>query len=651
MLRNSSDTFINQSTARKFLDTLEDLLTSSRTAPVVRERVMDVLAAAAYASGSKKDTGFRGLWRRVKPRDKPEEGMPFDTEDAMFNPPQTGAQRTITAFDYDSNTVTVNPNAVRYDSNATPPIVTYQDATPTVPDTPPIPRPPARKRKTSETLGTGGGERDRDRDRERGERERGERGDRERRDGERGERGERERGERGERKGKRRDPKQTGFISPEEDMRRLFTECAVGVGNANLLSQALAMATPEELEDTVIMEFHKKCIDSQELIFTQIPWASAGAERSRAAKDSEERELARTRKTSANTLASINGNGSLPDLATPVSTREEELLADLLAANEQLLEALKVYDDLKRVALEREVEDRSRGEVRLDPRLRQYITEDGTLHADAMNIGGGSSSRSRSPSPARTAAATPIPMPVHGPMQHPLPSHPSQLEHGVAAYQPPLSQHPSQIQQQHVHGQPPPQTLAPPPAAPHGPRLPTAGGARTPSPAHPDLLVAAGLVGAGELANGTMRGAIAGGRSDYVYAGSNGRGSLDDSVDTHAHGYREAPYRDYNSDDDDDLDPDTRTHQPSAKALGKRKVEVDPYDLGQPLDDESSLGHKDHFDDRPLDSDDENDHTTPERFWTHQLPAPHFVYDAAAERTQARIRQGHVSALIVNGVH
>ncbi|KAJ7724674.1 hypothetical protein B0H14DRAFT_3003639 [Mycena olivaceomarginata] len=87
MLRNSSNTFIAQSTSRKFLDTLEDLLTSSRTSPVVRDRAMDVLAAAAYASGPKKDAGFRGLWLRVKPDDKPEEGMPFDTEDAMFNPP------------------------------------------------------------------------------------------------------------------------------------------------------------------------------------------------------------------------------------------------------------------------------------------------------------------------------------------------------------------------------------------------------------------------------------------------------------------------------------------------------------------------------------------------------------------------------------
>jgi hypothetical protein len=52
MLKNCSDIFITQSTSRKFLETLEDLLTSSRTSPVVRERLLDVVAAAAYECGS-----------------------------------------------------------------------------------------------------------------------------------------------------------------------------------------------------------------------------------------------------------------------------------------------------------------------------------------------------------------------------------------------------------------------------------------------------------------------------------------------------------------------------------------------------------------------------------------------------------------------
>lgn len=31
--------------------------------------------------------GFRVLWTRLKPADKPDVGIPFDTEDAMFSPP------------------------------------------------------------------------------------------------------------------------------------------------------------------------------------------------------------------------------------------------------------------------------------------------------------------------------------------------------------------------------------------------------------------------------------------------------------------------------------------------------------------------------------------------------------------------------------
>ncbi|KAG5633833.1 hypothetical protein DXG03_006613, partial [Asterophora parasitica] len=51
ILRNSHDPFVSQSTARKFLDTLEDLVTSPKTSPVVRERVLNVIGAAAFASG------------------------------------------------------------------------------------------------------------------------------------------------------------------------------------------------------------------------------------------------------------------------------------------------------------------------------------------------------------------------------------------------------------------------------------------------------------------------------------------------------------------------------------------------------------------------------------------------------------------------
>ena len=50
-------------------------------------------------------------------------------------------------------------------------------------------------------------------------------------------------------------------------------------------------------------------------------------------------------------------------------TVEESLLASLLAANADLMEALKQYDDLKRVAIERQAEERSRKEVRMERKV------------------------------------------------------------------------------------------------------------------------------------------------------------------------------------------------------------------------------------------------------------------------------------------
>jgi hypothetical protein len=76
MLRNSSELFVYQCARRKFLDTLKDILTSQRTSPIVRERLLDILAAATYASSGtshKEVSSFRVLWRQFKPAEKPDE--------------------------------------------------------------------------------------------------------------------------------------------------------------------------------------------------------------------------------------------------------------------------------------------------------------------------------------------------------------------------------------------------------------------------------------------------------------------------------------------------------------------------------------------------------------------------------------------------
>jgi uncharacterized linocin/CFP29 family protein len=54
MLRNASDVFIQQISQRKFIEVLEDVLISQRTSPVVRERLMEVLAAAAFITSSRR---------------------------------------------------------------------------------------------------------------------------------------------------------------------------------------------------------------------------------------------------------------------------------------------------------------------------------------------------------------------------------------------------------------------------------------------------------------------------------------------------------------------------------------------------------------------------------------------------------------------
>jgi hypothetical protein len=78
-----------------------------------------------------------------------------------------------------------------------------------------------------------------------------------------------------------------------------------------------------------------KCRGSQELVCTQIPWASAGAERSR-----NDRER------------SAEGNRH-----TEQQTTEEELLYALLEANKALQGVLSMYDDVMRVAEERVTAD------------------------------------------------------------------------------------------------------------------------------------------------------------------------------------------------------------------------------------------------------------------------------------------------------
>jgi len=66
MLRNSSQVFIHQSSSRKFLETIEDVLENPQTVPVVRERLLTVVAGAAHISVSSESVPTRSVWGVLK---------------------------------------------------------------------------------------------------------------------------------------------------------------------------------------------------------------------------------------------------------------------------------------------------------------------------------------------------------------------------------------------------------------------------------------------------------------------------------------------------------------------------------------------------------------------------------------------------------
>jgi hypothetical protein len=67
------------------METVESVILGPTTSTVVRERLIDVLAAAAFMFHGPGEEGFQSTWKRVRPPHKPEGGIPFDMENPMFN--------------------------------------------------------------------------------------------------------------------------------------------------------------------------------------------------------------------------------------------------------------------------------------------------------------------------------------------------------------------------------------------------------------------------------------------------------------------------------------------------------------------------------------------------------------------------------------
>jgi hypothetical protein len=147
---------------------------------VVRERLIDVLAAAAFTFHGPGKEGFQSTWKRVRPPNKPEDGIPFDMQDAMFDPTQGHRTRALTS---------------------PVPQVTYVN----MPNSPQVHRPNTRRQDSDQ--GHGG----------------------------------RPRGHRDRELPKPPRRADRGYIPPEEDMRRLFEECEVAVHNSRILNEALGV--------------------------------------------------------------------------------------------------------------------------------------------------------------------------------------------------------------------------------------------------------------------------------------------------------------------------------------------------------------------------------------------------------------------------
>jgi len=271
---------------------------------------------------------------------------------------------------------------------------------------------------------------------------------------------------------------------------------------------------------------------------------------------------------------------------------------------------------LERVAVERQTEEISRTDVRMDRRL-QFQDNGSQLEPPQSNAGGSSS---RSPSPSLTSSpAQSFQHPSFVPsITHPLPRIPGNNLQGT-----PLNTSATHLSPYCVQNS----ALVPPPPAPHGPRSPilTMMTSRTPSPERFTSVPAP--LSSSDHHSRTDSSASS---KDY-HAVHNGLDRLQINAG------KAVP-----NDDDDEA---TTPIKPSAKALGKRKVvEADPdraFDTDEMFYDSR---------DEPYHADTRVDSDSDEVSGGRWLQTTQYVYDAAAERTQQRIRRGRVSTL-VDGVH
>ncbi|KAA1133294.1 hypothetical protein PGTUg99_020320 [Puccinia graminis f. sp. tritici] len=220
---------------------------------------------------------------------------------------------------------------------------------------------------------------------------------------------------------------QDGLPAPIPVMRDVREEAEIARCNARLLVEALAFTQPAEMEtNEIIQEFHTKCLQSQNQLMDDIPWATEQAEHARVYYEQQAAAAAAQGRATQGPEPPRRVSRTNPYTNEGVAngergaSREEQLLSLLLSANSELVDAFRQYDELERLArAERELveaKERSRTEVRGSLRPTDLLqTGDGPV------AGGSSSSSSHSHSPSLNLSAAPEPRPVSHPPRDPSP--------------------------------------------------------------------------------------------------------------------------------------------------------------------------------------------------------------------------------------
>lgn len=68
MIQNCGEPFVTHINKPKFVECIDEVLAFANTQPVVRERILDVLAGAVYKYRDRDDGrhGYAALWRKVR---------------------------------------------------------------------------------------------------------------------------------------------------------------------------------------------------------------------------------------------------------------------------------------------------------------------------------------------------------------------------------------------------------------------------------------------------------------------------------------------------------------------------------------------------------------------------------------------------------